>query len=112
MTLDRGEQTTEAESILSRLTRKYLELSDVCYRVSVLAHDGRGRFRKGHRARRPHPALLKKIDLDEALIDIYRRFFDSAYRVSSSSTSKSRCHGRETLTSPRGPSSALASRSE
>jgi len=102
----------ESASILSCLIRKYLELSDLCYRVSVLAHDGRGRFQKGHRVRRPHPALLKKIDLDEALVDIYRRFFDSSYRVTATSTSKSRFQGKQMLTSPRGASSGPASRSE
>lgn len=83
MTADRDEESIEGDSIMRCLVRRYVELSDVCYRVSVLAHDGRGRFQKGHRARRPHPALLKKIDVDEALVDIYRRFFDSSYRVSS-----------------------------
>ena len=68
MTGEKGRQTTESDGILSRLVRNYVELSDVCYRVSVVAHDRRGRFERGHRVRRPHPALLKKVDLDEALI--------------------------------------------
>ena len=112
MMVDRGRQRTGTHGILPRLVRKYVELSDVCYRVSVVAHDRRGRFQKGHRARTPHPAFLKKVDLDEALVEVYRRFFDSAYRVSSTSTSKSRRQGREMLTSPRGPSSGPASNSE
>jgi hypothetical protein len=116
MTGDRERQATESAGILARLVRNYVELSDVCYRVSVVAHDRRGRFERGHRVRRPHPALLKKIDLDEALIEVYRRFFDSSYRASASSTSTStsnrRCQGREAVTSARGSASGRAHRSE
>ena len=112
MTGEKGRQTTESAGILARLVRNYVELSDVCYRVSVVAHDRRGRFERGHRVRRPHPALLKKIDLDEALIEVYRRFFDGSYRVSATSISNRRCQGREAVTSARGSASGRAHRSE
>ena len=62
------------DSILPQLVRKYEELAEMCYRVSVAYHDERGRLRRGHR-RRTHPALLKKVDLDAALSHVYRRFF-------------------------------------
>ncbi|GAG09170.1 unnamed protein product, partial [marine sediment metagenome] len=58
------------EDILPRLARKYLELCEICYRVSVARHDERGQFRRGHRGRRSHPALLKKMDVDRALARI------------------------------------------
>ena len=112
MTGEEGRQTTGSDGILARLVRNYVELSDVCYRVSVVAHDRRGRFERGHRVRRPHPALLKKVDLDEALIEVYRRFFDGSYRVSATSTSNRRCQGREAVTSARGSASGRAHRSE
>ena len=112
MTGDKGRHTMESEGILARLVRHYVELSDVCYRVSVVAHDRRGRFERGHRVRRPHPALLKKVDLDEALIEVYRRFFDGSYRVSATSTSNRRRQGREAVTSPRGSASGRAHRPE
>ena len=112
MTGDKGRQTAEGDGILARLVRNYLELSDVCYRVSVVAHDRRGRFERGHRVRRPHPALAKKIDLDEALVEVYRRFFDGSYRVSSTSTSNRRCQGRQAVIFPRGAVSGRARRSE
>jgi len=98
--------------ILPRLARKYLELCEFCYRVSVASHDGRGRFSKGHRGDHPHPALLKKMDLDRALARLYRRFFDPSYEDSSTSTSNSRCQGSEARTSPKGSSSPQASNSE
>lgn len=101
-----------AEGVLLRLVRRYMELAEVCYRVSVSAHGERGRFRKGHRARHSHPALLKKVDLDEALVGVYRRFFDPRYRLTSTSTSKSRRHGSEALMSPKDASGRSASRSE
>jgi hypothetical protein len=101
-----------SEELLPRLVRKYLELSDVCYRVAVAVHDERGRFRRGHRGRRPHPALLKKVDLDHELARIYRRFFGPPEEPSSISTSKSRRQGRETESSGGGSSSRPASRSE
>ena len=112
MTGEKGRQTTKSDGILARLVRNYVELSDVCYRVSVVAHDRRGRFERGHRVRRPHPALLKKVDLDEALIEVYRRFFDGSYRVSATSTTNRRCQGREAVNSPRGSASGRAHRSE
>ena len=98
--------------VLARLVHRYLELSDLCYRVSVLGHDGRGRFPKGHRVRQPHPALVKKMDLDEALITLYRRFFDPDYRVSPTSTSNSRRQGSDACTSPGASSPGPASRSK
>ena len=99
------------DGILCRLVHKYVELSEVCYRVSVAAHDERGRFRKGPR-RREHPALLKKIDLDRALSRIYERFFDSSYEVSSISTSNSRRQGSDTRSSGTGSSCGARNSSE
>jgi hypothetical protein len=96
--------------VLARLVSKYVELCDVCYRVSVAAHDERGRFRKGHRARRTHPALLKKVDLDEALARVYRRFFST--NGTSTSTSNSRRQGKETRSSSTSDSRPGPSRSE
>ena len=65
------------DDILSRLLRKYSELSHVCYRVSMAGRDERGRYRRGHIARTPHPSVLKKIDIDRALARVYDRFFAS-----------------------------------
>lgn len=102
----------EIDAVLVRLVRKYVELSDACYRVSVVAHDKHGRFRKGHHARRPHPALLKKVDLDRALGEVYRRFFGPGGQPRSSSTSNRRCQGSDAPTSTPDPSSGTARRSE
>jgi len=101
-----------AGDIFPRLARRYLELCELCYRVSVTSHDDRGRFPRGHHSRQLHPAVAKKIDLDRALARVYRRFFDSPDDDSSISTSNSRCQGSEALTSPKGPSSPPASSSE
>jgi len=80
--------------VLRRLVVQYEELADVCYRVPVTRHDDRGRFRKGHRARSPHPALVKKADLDRELERIYCRFFGaSSGEGEPISISKSRPHG-------------------
>jgi hypothetical protein len=98
--------------ILPRLVRKYVELSEVCYRVTVAARDERGRFRRRHPGRRPHPALLKKIDVDHALAAVYRRFFESRDAAISTPTSKSRCQGSDARTAPTGSSAANPSRSE
>ena len=63
------------QSVLGRFIRKYRELEELCYRVTVGLRDARGRFRR----RRPTPevsaALLKKIDLDRALVRLCDRFF-------------------------------------
>ena len=88
--------------ILPRLVTRYIELADRCYRVSVTNHDPNGRFQKGNAGPRAHPEMLKKADLDAALMRIYDRFFSgrAAEAPSStfSSTSNSRCHGRDTRT--------------
>lgn len=98
--------------VLARLVTSYLELAELCYRVQVAVHDHQGRFRKGHHLRHPHPALLKKADLDEALTRVYRRFF-AAGDENSTSTSNSRPQGSETRNSPAGTASARRpSRSE
>jgi hypothetical protein len=81
--------------IMPRLVRRYLELSDLCYRVSVTRHDHRGRFQKGHRGRSPHPVLLKKVDLDRCLVQLYERFFGSSPEPNDTSTSNSRRQGSE-----------------
>lgn len=96
-------------AILPLLVEKYAELCEACYRVSVSAHDQRGRFRPRHRGRRPHPALLKKIDLDYALAEVYRRFFGPPQLPTSTSTSNSRRQGSETRTSAGGSSAASTS---
>ena len=86
--------------ILPRLVTRYVELADRCYRVAVTAHDPTGRFQKGHAGPRAHPEMLKKADLDAALVRIYDRFFSQRPAEASSSaltsTSNSRCHGSDT----------------
>ncbi len=96
------------EGVLARLISRYEELSEACYRVSVTRHGERGRFRRGHHARRLHPALLKKVDLDRDLARLYCKFFggvdagpsqaDTLSRSDdqpiSTSISNSRPHGR------------------
>jgi len=92
-----------SDGILLQLVRKYAELAEFCYRVSVAYHDERGRLRRGHRSR-THPALLKKVDLDAALAQIYRRFFGDhdGGENTSASISNNRFHGSvtEKVTSP------------
>jgi len=90
-----------AAGVLARLVTRYEELADTCYRVLVSRHDERGRFRRGHRARRPHPALVKKVDLDRDLARLYRKFFGPAELdrdPTSTSASNSRPQGSETRT--------------
>jgi hypothetical protein len=86
--------------VLPRLVTRYIELADRCYRVAVTAHDPTGRFQKGHAGPRSHPEMLKKADLDAALLRIYDRFFSEPPAEASSSartsTSNSRCHGSDT----------------
>lgn len=99
--------------IMRLLVERYAELSELCYRISVSRHDERGRFRRRHPGRRPHPALLKKVDLDYALLDVYRRFFGPLQASSTpSSTSNSRAHGSETSTRRSEGPPGRASRSE
>ena len=89
------------DGVLSRLVSRYRDLSDTCYRVGVQRHGERGRFRRGHRARTPHPALVKKMDLDRHLARIYWKFFgcgDSAADAISTSTSNSLPQGSTTST--------------
>lgn len=81
--------------IMPRLVRRYLELSEACYRVSVSHHDERGRFKKGHRRRSSHPAVLKKTDLDRSLAHLYQKFFGEVEEANSTSTSNSRSQGSE-----------------
>lgn len=101
--------------ILPRLVTSYLELADRCYRVSVTVHNPKnGRFQRGSRGPRVHPALLKKADLDAALMRVYERFFrvaDEPSEAISTSTSNSLPQGSETFTSP-ASSELAASRSE
>ena len=86
--------------ILPRLVRKYQELSTTCYRAATASRDEHGRFRRGHRGGKPHAALVKKIDLDLALEQVYRRFFgDHEVEANSTSTSNNLRHGSETRTS-------------
>jgi len=91
-----------SKEILPRLVARYLELADRCYRVSVTFHDSNGRFRKGRPGPRSHTALMKKADLDVALVRIYERFFSDSRVESpestSTSTSNSRPQGSETCT--------------
>ena len=99
----------KTEHIMPRLVRKYVELSEACYRVAVSNRDERGRFRRGHRLPRPHPALVKKIDLDAALCRVYWRFFVSREESSSISTSNSRRQGSDTRSAAGGSSGAASS---
>jgi len=98
------DRSPASPKIMPRLLRRYVELSDLCYRVSVSRHDRRGRFQKGHRGRTPHPALLKKVDLDRCLLRLYERFFGSPLEPNDTSTSNSRPHGSEIATSGDAPS--------
>jgi hypothetical protein len=102
------------ESILTLLARRYLELEEACYRVSVVFHDQYGRFQKGHRVRRPHPALVKKVDLDAALSRVYERFFGLVTHADemSTSTSNSLCQGSDTRARSQDADQAASSRSE
>jgi hypothetical protein len=89
------------DQILLRLVHKYAELAEMCYRVSVSFHDGRGRLARGNPRRSPHPALLKKVDLDAALAEIYARFFGAAEQpMNATATSKSLFQGNEIPSSP------------
>jgi len=95
MSLEKRTTAVPMAGIMPRLVRRYLELSEACYRVSVSHHDERGRFKKGHRRRSPHPALLKKTDLDRSLAHVYQRFFGAVEKANSTSTSNSRSQGSE-----------------
>jgi len=89
--------------VIALLVNQYRALADTCYRVAVTQHDERGRFRRRHRARSPHPVLLKKIDLDRDLSRLYYKFFGpSAISVEPKpiSTSNSRPHGSEKRSDP------------
>ena len=101
MTIEKETQALTMAGIMPRLVRRYLELSEACYRVSVSRHDERGHFRKGHAGRRTHPALLKKVDLGQTLEQVYERFFGQPDEPSSISISISnnRCQGSETRSS-------------
>lgn len=96
MSIEKKTRAATMVGIMPRLVRRYLELSDVCYRVAVSRHDERGRFKKRHRGRTPHPALLKKTDLDRSLARVYQRFFGAVDETNSTSTSNSRRQGSET----------------
>jgi len=96
-------------NIIVLLVSRYRALADVCYRVAVSQHDERGRFRRGHRTRRPHPVLLKKIDLDRDLARVYCKFFGAASasaEPSPTSISNNRPQGSEMRS---GSASALQS---
>lgn len=93
-------------TLLPRLIERYTELAEACYRVATSRHDERGRFRKGHAGRRPHPVLLKKIDLDRELFRLYRKFFSVQPEwlgAASTSTSNRRRQGKETRTGSGAP---------
>ncbi len=96
----------EENTIMTRLTRRYAELSALCYRATTSPRDEYGRFQRGHASRRTHAVVVKKIDLDVALERVYQRFFghQGVSEASSISTSNSRRHGSETFSSA--PSSA------
>jgi hypothetical protein len=96
MSIEKRTRAATMAGIMPRLVRRYLELSDACYRVSVSHHDAKGRFKKGHRRRSPHPALLKKTDLDRSLERIYERFFGAVEESNDTSTSNRRSQGSET----------------
>lgn len=101
------------DEVLVRLVHKYAELAEKCYRVSVSRHDERGRFRKGHRRPMPDSALLKKVDLDAALAQVYRRFFGTQEGAEkATSTSNRRFQGSDTLSSPQSWAETKGSRAE
>jgi hypothetical protein len=89
--------------VIALLVSQYRALADRCYRVAVSQHDERGRFRQRHRARSPHPVLLKKIDLDRDLARLYYKFFGPAaisVEPKPISTSNSRLQGSDTRAAP------------
>ncbi len=101
-----------ASLVLGRLVARYEELAETCYRVSTSRHGERGRFLRGHRARAPHPALAKKIDLDRELARIYARFFDPSAldgRPVSISISNSRPQGSVARTQSSPPPDSASS---
>ncbi len=51
---------------------KYLELQETCYRSAVAGRGGGGRLRGRYTVPAP---LLKKLDLDAALAELYEKFF-------------------------------------
>jgi len=62
--------------VFDRLLVRYRDLEDRCYRMQIAGRDGRGRFGRDHRGRAPRQTLLlKKVDLDQALLEVYRKFF-------------------------------------
>ena len=95
MSIEKRSSAVTMAGIMPRLVRRYLELSEACYRVSVSHHDEKGRFKRGHRQRSPHPTLLKKTDLDRSLAQVYQRFFGAVEEANSTSTSNSRSQGSE-----------------
>jgi len=60
------------QSIYRLFCEKYLELEETCYRAAVSSRASKGRFRGRYTVPAP---LLKKLDLDRALEDLYERFF-------------------------------------
>ena len=112
MTIEKQTLALTMAGIMPRLVRRYLELSEACYRVSVSQHDERGRFRKGHVGRRPHPALVQKVDLDQTLEQVYERFFGYPGATTSTSTSNSRRQGRDARTSGGGGPAPAPSKAE
>ncbi len=99
--VERDQSGEVPNRVLALLVMRYRELADTCYRVEITRHGEQGRFQRGHRARQTHPAVLKKVDLDRSITQVYRRFFGSAEldgAPSSTSTSNSRPQGRPTRT--------------
>lgn len=93
--------------VIALLVSQYRYLADTCYRVSVTQHDDRGRFRRRHQARTPHPVLLKKIDLDRDLARVYRKFFGppaASVEPRPTSISNNRPQGSEKRTDSASPS--------
>ena len=60
------------QSIWKTFCDKYQELEETCYRTSVAGRAERGRFRGRYKLPTP---LVKKLDLDLALAELYERFF-------------------------------------
>ena len=63
------------EGILGRLSEKYRELEEQCYRASVSQQRRAGRWRKRPQPATVSPELMKKVDLDRALAILFHHFF-------------------------------------
>ena len=71
-------QTETSEGIFDRLTEKYRQLEEQCYRTAVSQTHRAGRFQRAAQRNVTGHELAKKIDLDHALSALYAKFFPEA----------------------------------